>query len=95
MKKSKLSLAKKMAIALILGITLGICMIFLRERLVSNGNSDLWTTINNLLFADISAQGNEKSIGLFYLIGQLFVRAMQLIIIPMVFTSIVLAIHAR
>lgn len=93
MKKSKLSLAKKMAIALILGITLGICMIFLRERLVSNGKSDLWTTINNLLFADISAQGNEKSIGLFYLIGQLFVRAMQLIIIPMVFTSIVLAMN--
>lgn len=91
MKKSKMSLAKKMALALILGIVLGICMIFLRERLVSNGNSDLWTTINNLLFADISAQGNEKAIGLFYLIGQLFVKAMQLMIIPMVFTSIVLA----
>ena len=40
---------------------------------------------------DISAEGNKKAIGLFYIIGQLFVRALQVVTIPMVFTSIVLS----
>ena len=91
MEKSKMSLAKKMAIALILGIVVGIGAIVLRVNLTEGGNEQTWNVINNLLFADISAEGNEKAIGLFYIIGQLFVKAMQVIIIPMVFTSIVLA----
>jgi Na+/H+-dicarboxylate symporter len=91
MEKKKMSLAKKMGIALLLGVVCGIAMIVLRVNLTSGGNEATWNTINNLLFADITAEGNEQAIGLFYLIGQLFVRAMQLIIIPMVFTSIVLA----
>ena len=91
MEKSKMSLAKKMVIALILGIVVGIGAILLRVKLVEGGNPETWNTINNLLFADITAEGNEKAIGLFYIIGQLFVKAMQVIIIPMVFTSIVIA----
>ncbi len=91
MEKSKMSLAKKMAIALVLGIVVGIGAIVLRVNLTEGGNEQTWNVINNLLFADISAEGNEKAIGLFYIIGQLFVKAMQVIIIPMVFTSIVLA----
>ena len=47
--------------------------------------------INNLLFQDITAEGAQQAIGLFYLIGQLFVNALQLVIVPMVFTSIVIA----
>lgn len=91
MENSKMSLAKKMAIALVLGIVVGIGAILLRVKLVEGGNPETWNTINNLLFADITAEGNEKAIGLFYIIGQLFVKAMQVIIIPMVFTSIVIA----
>ena len=91
MEKSKMSLAMKMVIALILGIVVGIGAILLRVKLVEGGNPETWNTINNLLFADITAEGNEKAIGLFYIIGQLFVKAMQVIIIPMVFTSIVIA----
>ena len=91
MENSKMSLAKKMAIALILGVVVGIGAILLRVKLVEGGNPETWNTINNLLFADITAEGNEKAIGLFYIIGQLFVKAMQVIIIPMVFTSIVIA----
>ena len=91
MEKSKMSLAKKMAIALVLGIVVGISMILLRVNLTNGGNEETWNVINNLLFADISATGNEKAIGLFYIVGQLFVKAMQVIIIPMVFTSIVMA----
>ncbi len=69
----------------------GISILLLRENLTSNGNEQTWNFINNLLFADITAEGNEQAIGLFYIIGQMFVKAMQLMIIPMVFTSIVLA----
>lgn len=91
MKNSKMSLAKKMVIAMILGIVVGIGAIFLRVNLTENGQEATWSVINNLLFADITAEGNEKAIGLFYIVGQLFVNSMQVIIIPMVFTSIVIA----
>jgi Na+/H+-dicarboxylate symporter len=78
-------------LAMVLGIISGILFIVLRENLIANGNGGVWNTINNLLFADISVEGNEKAVGLFYIVGQIFVRALQLVIIPMVFTSIVLA----
>lgn len=89
-KTSINSLAKRIMIALVLGIIAGVGIIMLRENLTTS-NPELWQTIYNLLFADISASGSESSIGLFYLIGQIFVRALQLIIVPMVFTSITLA----
>ncbi len=91
MKKKAMNLSVKMALALVLGIICGIGMILVREQMTAAGNTEAWASINHLLFADISAAGNEQSIGLFYLVGQLFIRALQLVIIPMVFTSIVLA----
>lgn len=85
-------LAKKMLIALACGLLAGIGCIFLREYLNSNQMSDVWQLINNLFFQDITAEGATNAIGIFYIIGQLFVNSLQLIIIPMVFTSIALAI---
>ena len=73
-KTSINSLAKRIMIALVLGIIAGVGIIMLRENLTTS-NPELWQTIYNLLFADISASGSESSIGLFYLIGQIFVRA--------------------
>lgn len=87
----KCSLNKKMAIALIAGIACGVTMLLFKTNLLANGQADLWKTINSFLFADITAEGNETALGLFYVVGQLFVRALQLVIIPMVFTSIVTA----
>lgn len=84
-------LAINMAIALILGLAAGVGCIFLRESLIAGGSKDVWTTINNILFQDISAKGATNAIGIFYILGQLFVRALQLVIVPMVFTSIALA----
>ena len=78
MRKSKMSLAKKMVIALVLGIAVGIGAIFLRVNLMENGNEATWKVINDLLFADITAEGNEKAIGLFYIVGQLFVKSMHI-----------------
>ena len=85
MKKN--SLAFKMSVALVLGIIAGTLAIIARE----NVSADTWQLINKLLFADISQSGNENALGLFYIIGQLFIKSLQLIIVPMVFTSITLA----
>nr|WP_293981310.1 dicarboxylate/amino acid:cation symporter [uncultured Clostridium sp.] len=78
-----------MAVALALGLIAGIGCIFLRESI--GADSSLWMTLNNLLFQDISVEGATNAIGVFYILGQLFVKALQLVIVPMVFTSIALA----
>lgn len=91
-KQSTPSLAMKMGISLVCGLAAGMLLLFLRESLVGAGKEAVWTTVNNLLFQDITAQGAESALGIFYLIGQLFIRSLQLIIVPMVFTSITLAI---
>ena len=95
MEKNKNSgslLAKRMAVSLVCGLAAGFAFMMLREKLVASGNSGIWQTINDLLFQDLTAEGAERAFGLFYIIGQLFIKALQLVIIPMVFTSIALAI---
>lgn len=90
MKEKKLSLAGRMGVALVLALITGACFMFLRESLNASGNGATWQTINNLLFADITQ--NASALGLFYIIGQLFIRALSLIIVPMIYTSLVMAI---
>ena len=90
MKNNSKKLAIHMLIAMVAGIAVGLGFMLLREHL--GAGSAAWTTINNLLFQDITAPGAEKAVGLFYIIGQLFVKSLQLVIVPMVFTSIVMAI---
>ena len=83
-------LAIQMLIAMVAGIAAGLAFMAIRESV--GADSALWTTINSLLFQDISAKGGESAIGLFYMGGQLFIRALQVIIVPMVFSSVVMAI---
>jgi len=90
MKNKSNRLAVKMLIAMVAGIGVGLVFMMIRESL--GATSAAWTTINNLLFQDITAKGAESAIGLFYICGQLFVKSLQLVIVPMVFTSIVMAI---
>lgn len=86
------SLALKMLIALVCGLLAGVGCIFLRENLLASGQANTWKMINDIFFQDISAEGATQALGIFYIIGQLFVNSLQLIIVPMVFVSIVLAI---
>ena len=83
-------LAIKMLISMVAGIAVGLIFMVIREKL--GASSAAWQTINNWLFQDITEQGAEKAVGLFYIGGQLFVKSLQLVIVPMVFSSIVLAI---
>ena len=85
-------LAVKMAIAMVLGLLCGLGMLMLRENLLTSGQTQTWAAINNLLFQDITAEAGKNAIGLFYIVGQLFVNALQVIIVPMIFCSIALAI---
>ncbi len=90
-KQNNNRLAIHMVIALIGGLVTGSLFLLLRENLLTSGNTDLWATINKILFQDISAEGAQDAIGIFYVLGQLFLNSMQLVIVPMVFTSIALA----
>lgn len=90
MKQKGSDLAKKMAVSLIVALIVGFICMYLRESLQSSGNGEIWAKIYSFLFADITA--DAKAVGLFYIIGQLFIRALSLIIVPMVFTSLTLAI---
>lgn len=83
-------LAIKMLVAMVLGILVGLVFMTIREN--AGAESQLWQTINKLLFQDITAPGAESALGLFYIVGQLFIRSLQLVIVPMVFCSIVIAI---
>ncbi len=90
-KNSSNSLAIRMTASLFLGLLVGISFIFLREYLISNNQNNIWNVINNLLFQDISSAEGKNSIGLFYIASQLFLNSLQLIIVPMIFSSIALS----
>ena len=87
-EKKQNNIVRNMMIALVGGLVVGLGFMLLKQQM-SEGT---WNVINALLFQDITADQGFHSIGLFYIIGQLFIKALQLVIIPMVFTSIALAI---
>ena len=83
-------LAIQMLIAMVSGILAG--LLFMASREYFGADSAVWVLVNKILFQDITAADAESAIGLFYIGGQLFIRALQLIIVPMVFCSVVMAI---
>ena len=83
-------LAIHMLIAMVSGILAGLGFMAIRENVGSD--STLWGVINSILFQNISVAGGEQALGLFYIGGQLFMRSLQLVIVPMVFSSVVMAI---
>lgn len=88
--KKKMNFTAKMMTSLATGTIVGGIFMAIRESL--GASSDTWQTINNILFQDITKAGAESAIGLFYIVGQLFVNSLQIILIPLVFTSIIMAV---
>lgn len=86
------SLALKMGAALFFGIVFGSAFLFLREYLLKNGYEHIWNIIDTLLFKDITLPENTKAVGLLFILGQLFINCLQFIIVPLIFSSIVLSI---
>lgn len=85
------SLSFKMTISLLLGVVVGILILILKINLISSGNNNVWNIINSIFFQDISVDEGKNAIGLFYIIGQLFLNSLQLIIVPMILSSIALS----
>lgn len=92
MENKKNSFTRRILITLFLGLISGIAFITLREHLQSQGLDHIWKQINAFLFADITASGNETALGLFFIVGQIFIRLLQMLLVPLIFTSIVRAI---
>ena len=86
-----MSVVKKMMIALIGGLLVGLIFMFIRSSMLDSGNEGTWNIINSLLFQDITAEGGTNALGLFYIIGQLFMRGLQAAIVPLVLVSLSLA----
>ena len=90
-KKEPMSVVKKMMIALVGGLVVGIGFLLLRQHLTTSGNEAAWTVINKLLFQDITVEEGVGAVGIFYIVGQVFMRGLQLAIVPLVLVSLSLA----
>ncbi len=90
--KKQIPIAQKMIAALVGGIIVGLIFMMVRQNLLSNGGEATWKTINDLLFQDITSADGVKAIGIFYIIGQLFMKGLQAAIVPLVLVSLSLAL---
>lgn len=91
-QKNKPSIIKKMVIALVFGFLIGFLFIIIRGKV--GEASSTWKTIDRLLFMDITKSSGFEGLGLLYIIGQLFMRGLQLAIVPLVLTSLPMAISS-
>lgn len=90
-EKERGSIVKRMIIAVVAGFVVGFICLFLREFLNGNGNEKIWNVIDAVFFQDITATNGFKGIGLFYIVSQLFMRGLQMAIVPLVLTALSLA----
>lgn len=79
---------KKIMVAMVSGILLGVLCLWLREKLVGTENEYIWNWMNRIFFQDITQEQGFYSLGLFYIIQQLFMRGLQLAIVPLVLSSL-------
>lgn len=91
-KKKEMPIARKMIISLVGGIIVGLIFMMIRQNLLNNGGEATWTMINNILFEDITSASGVNAIGIFYIIGQIFMKGLQAAIVPLVLVSLSLAL---
>ena len=90
-KKTRPSIVKRMIWAVALGFLIGIICIFVRDSL-GGSDSAVWRILDAVFFQDVTATTSVQGIGLFYIVGQLFMRGLQQAIVPLVITSLSLAL---
>ena len=91
-KKGGMSISKKMLIALVSGLIVGVVFMMIHRSMVTSGNEAGWNMINKLLFQDITVPDGVGAIGLFYIIGQIFMKGLQAAVVPLVLVSLSLAL---
>lgn len=90
--KGGMSIARKMIIALICGLVVGIAFMMLHTHLSQGGNESAWNTINKILFQDITVPEGVGAVGIFYIIGQIFIKGLQAAVVPLVLVALSLAL---
>lgn len=90
-KEKKNTIVKRMIFAVAAGFVVGFLMLFLREFLLESGKSGIWKTVDAIFFQDVTKTNGIEGIGILYIVGQLFMRGLQLAIVPLVLTSLSLA----
>ena len=93
MKKERkaMSIVRKMLISVLAGFVVGFLCLFLKIQLINSGKSQIWEIINQIFFQDITVKEGINGIGLFFIIGNIFMSALQLGIVPLVLVSLSLA----
>ncbi|MGM9920523.1 MAG: dicarboxylate/amino acid:cation symporter, partial [Bhargavaea sp.] len=79
-----------MILAVVFGFIVGILAIVIRDTLGTKNS--VWKVIDAIFFQDISKTTGFQGLGLFYIIGQLFMHGLQMAIVPLVLTSLSLAL---
>lgn len=92
-EKEEMSIAKKMLISLAAAFIVGGIFMYLHERLADTSNEYIWEQLNAIFFQDIT-EPEASGLGIFYVIGTIFMDALRLTIVPLVFTSIILAMSS-
>ena len=91
-QKQKSSIVKKMMIAVAAGFGVGIICLLIKAQLVGTDAEGVWKVVDAIFFQDITATTKIEGIGIFYIIGQLFMRGLQMMIVPLVLCSLSLAL---
>ncbi|MDF2505287.1 dicarboxylate/amino acid:cation symporter [Clostridium sp.] len=92
-KNKKMSIVGIMLMALVASFIVGSIFMYAHDKLIKTGNDQIWETIYSIFFQDITVSG-AKGVGIFYVIGTLFMNALRLTIVPLVFTSLILAMSS-
>lgn len=87
-KSKNNSLVKNMLIAVAAGFIIGIACLLIKQAVAGSSAEKIWGVVDALLFQDITATTSLQGIGLFYVIGQLFMHALQMMIVPLVLCSL-------
>lgn len=90
-KKQDNKLIRQMLFAVVSSFIVGLALIMLNEKLNTGGKADTWNMIYSLLFADVT---KESGLGILFVIQTLFLNGLKLIIVPLVFTSLLLAMDS-
>lgn len=91
-KNKKRTIVSRMIFAVVAGFVVGFLALLLREYLGGHGQDGVWKVIEAIFFQDITKTTGIEGLGLFYIVGQLFMRGLQMAIVPLVITSLSLAL---
>ena len=82
-EKKKASIVKKMMIAVVAGFVVGFICLLIKSAVMGTDGEGAWKVVEAILFQDITATKDIEGLGLFYIVGQLFMKGLQMMIVPL------------